>query len=467
MSRSKPLLRLAYTVLALACVMLVALGFGDPVAARSVIADSPVDFEWSLGNPSQTPTVSPGSDTIVVVTGFKLINQSASDATYTIAVTDKPSGWSSQLSVTLVSLGKQGSTNSSITGISMRVVIPAGAALGTQSMTVTASKIDSGGTVLAKADLFVSFTLTVGTPVPSSQPGKGCPEANDPGNSYDDASLVRVDLIEAHGICQNGDEDWFKFAAVGGKVYSIDIPQMDDGLDLSLELYDGSRTRIASNDDYFNRTPPNAKDKKPRINSWRAPVDGIYVVRVRDTLGIGGKNLGYQFIVQGESYGPTPTTVVEVCNDPYEPDGLPEIAGLIMSNEVQTGRLFCPAGDADWVRFFAIAGRLYIIYTDTRSYKTNDGPEPGADTTLLLVDRDGSRILDFNNDVPGGNTLDSEIQFRPVVDGYYYIQIKNVGDIGNEFIKYDLSVRACPGEYCRPNRPSDTTPAPTTPTPKT
>jgi hypothetical protein len=265
-------------------------------------------------------------------------------------------------------------------------------------------------------------------------------------------------VTEEHGICSRGAENWFKFGAVGNKVYTIDVPEMDAGLDLSLELYDEDGKLLTSNDDFFLRNPstPDPKDIKPRIQSWRAPKDGTYYIRVRDNLNIGGDDKNYTIVVQAESYGPTPVTVTELCRDLFEEDGLPEQARLITSNESQNARVLCPTGDADWVKFFALRGKVYYIYTDTRLYpnKTDSNGNPpdttteaGADTVIYLADRDGVSIIDFNDDIEG--SLDSQIRFTPPADGFYYLQIKNIGDIGNQFIKYDLTLQLCfPNQEC-------------------
>lgn len=449
--------RLVTVIAILASVLMLGLSYQPHVAAGPA-RQTPVDFEWRLANPPTAPIViTPGTESSTVIAGFSLNNTSAVTNTYQLEATSLPRGWRAEFSVNRITLAPR----SIFSGISARLIIPAGTPVGSLSVTLSATRLPSAADATSnRADIFIPLTVITGSPVPPTPLPSGCPDVPDPGNNYDSAQLVRVDLEEAHGICTTGDEDWFRFAAVGGKVYTIEISQMDVGLDLSLELYDDQRNRIASNDDFYDRTPgePDPFDKRPRINSWRAPRDGIYVVRVRDNLSIGGNSLAYRFVVLGESYGPTPTTVAEICNDFFEPDGLPEIAKLIFSNETQPRRTLCPTGDADWVQFFGVAGRLYVIYTDTRPYAADPSdpltfPEPGADTILFLVDRDGQRLLDFNNDIPGGNSLDSEIQFRPVVDGFYYLQVKNVGDIGSEFIKYNLTVRACPGEYCRPDRP--------------
>ena len=114
--------------------------------------------------------------------------------------------------------------------------------------------------------------------------------------------------------------------------------------------------------------------------------------------------------------------------------------------------MLCPTGDADWVKFFALRGKTYFLFTDTRPYQNspqiNDRTEAGADTVIYLADRDGVSILDFNDDIEG--SLDSQIRFTPPADGFYYLQVKNVGDIGNQFIEYDLTLTLCVagGENC-------------------
>jgi hypothetical protein len=322
------------------------------------------------------------------------------------------------------------------------------------------------------------------TQTPSNTPTRtntptplACPETlTDPGDDPGGAKLTLVDVENRHGICTIGDVDWFKFAAIGGKVYTLDITQMDLGLDLVIELYDSNLTRLTANDDFFARTPAPAatppRDVRPRIQSWRAPRDGIYFVRIRDSAGVGGSNKTYTFIVNSESYGPTPPTIAELCRDLYEEDGLPEQAKLITSNEVQPRRVLCPAGDADWVRFFGKAGKTYYIYTDTRPYRNNpdinNQTQAGADTVLLLTDRDGVSPLDYNDDIEG--SLDSQIRFVPRVDGFYYAQVKNTGDIGNQFIRYDLVLQQClPDQECgrSPQSPPAVQPTATvgTPTP--
>jgi hypothetical protein len=331
---------------------------------------------------------------------------------------------------------------------------------------ITVRVLDSGGAERGRgiyATVIVPPTATFTTPSPTQTPVTPtaterplCEDGFDPFENNDDldsAKEIAINTSQRQAICEVGDEDWVFFSGLAGKVYTIDILEMDAGLDLSLELFDEDERQLAFNDDFFNRDPaaPNPNDLRPRIQSFIVPVNGLYYVRIRDAGGRGGTDEGgereYVVALIGESYGPTPTNVVALCEDLFEQDGLPEQATLMVINEAQPAHTLCPVGDADWVRFFAKAGKRYILFTDTRPYRpsanANTDTSPGADTTLLLTDRDGRTTLAFNDDIVGGNSFDSLIEFTVDVDGIYFAQIKNVGDVGNQFIRYDLYFLQC------------------------
>ncbi|HWQ15930.1 MAG TPA: hypothetical protein VNL77_24235 [Roseiflexaceae bacterium] len=464
---------LVVTILAVTVVLLVGVQpTPSLVNAQQVIVLTQTDTPPPQGDPGTNITLN-----LSLTNNINDANLSVSpNTTFNITVANQPTG------VTVSTPGPiqlaNNQTGGASTTFQIQLSLGGNAAPGSyNNLLVTASGTytpASGGTRNVSASTFASFVITVGgrtatpttrptdTPRPTNTPtltttvGPACPEGlNDPGGDRAGARLILVDIENKHGICDQGDEDWFKFAAIGGKVYTIDISQMDLGLDLSLELYDESGVRLTANDDFFARTPPPAptppRDIRPRIQSWRALKDGVYYIRVRDTANVGGSNKTYTLIINSESYGPTPPTVAEVCRDLFEEDGLPEQARLITSNEIQPRRVLCPAGDADWVTFFGKTGKTYYIYTDTRPYRNNpdfnNQTEAGADTIIFLTDRDGVTLIDFNDDIEG--SLDSQIRFVPQADGFYFLQVKNTGDIGNQFIRYDLVLQQCiPEQEC-------------------
>jgi hypothetical protein len=342
----------------------------------------------------------------------------------------------------------------------IQVNVPSGAVAG-QSFNQTLLASSTSPTTLAASR---SFAVVIGGPTPTptntttatvgptATRGPVCRDGFEGDNDAGSAKVIDVQTSQERTICPAGDEDWIVFGGVSGKVYTIDVSRMDPGIDLSLELFDANLNSIAFNDDFYNRDPanPNPGDIRPRI-TIRIPEDGRYYIRVRDTAGRGGVSYFYVIALIDESYGPTPTLVQSICQDLFEPDGLPEEARLLTSNEIQEDRKICPSGDADWVTFFGKAGKRYIVYTDTRRYRgrnvVNGETQAGADTVMILTDRDGVTLLDFNDDIAGGSSLDSQIEFTPNVDGFYFVQVKNTGDIGNQFIRYDLVLLLCvPGQ---------------------
>ncbi|NTV64074.1 MAG: peptidase, partial [Oscillochloris sp.] len=335
---------------------------------------------------------------------------------------------------------------------------------GTYRTTATVSAVPTSGTtystsfqitILVTGSTFTptpSQTATPGTPTITPTAGPICADGFEDDDNPASSKPIDANTTQEHVMCSVGDEDWLTFGGVAGKIYTIDVIVQAPGLDLTLELFDPNLNSIAFNDDYYNRDPtkPNPGDTKPLL-TLRMPTDGPYYIRVRDAAGRGDIDYFYQISLRDESYGPTPTMIREVCLDRFEPDGLPEQARLITSNEIQEEHRLCPTGDADWIVFFAKTGKRYIIFTDTRRYAgaapVNGQAQAGADTVMVLTDRDGVSMIDVNDDIPGASTLDSQIEFTPDVDGFYFVQVKNVGDIGNQFIRYDLTLLLCiPGQ---------------------
>jgi len=406
-----------------------------------------IDFVWSPT--SVNVTGQPGQVSIPV--NATLQNRGAAD-NFGISAT-MPTGWSP---ITISPGQPVPIAANASASFTFFFNIPPATAPGTYTIDVFAFRT-SAPSVTALFRIIVQVVqpspTATASPVPATPtPAFICSDGFEPDNFPAQARRIDVQIPQEHVICPTGDEDWLYFGGVAGKVYTIDVPVMRPGIDLSLELLDSQLNRVAFNDDFYDRDPtnPNPGDTRPRI-TVRIPTDGSYYIRVRDTAGRGGIDYSYVIVLLDESAGPTPITVESVCLDIFEPDGLPEQARLITSNEVQENRRLCPSGDADWVTFFAKSGKRYVIYTDTRRYRgsntVNGDTQAGADTVLVLADRDGVSILDINDDIPGGNTLDSQIEFTPSVDGFYFVQVKNVGDIGNQFIRYDLVLLLClPGQ---------------------
>ncbi len=424
-------------------------------------------------------SVAPGgtSTTNITVTNNQITG--AVDRTFSISYNNVPAG------LTLPNPGTAFIAVNSSQQFTLSATAASNIAPGVYNVTGTVTGAASGGqgaisqgftlqVTVTGATFTPSPTVTATTGAPTATPTRGpvCRDGFEGDNDAGGAKVLDVNTSQERAICPSGDVDWLVFGGVQGKVYTIDISRQDPGIDLTLELFDANLNSIAFNDDFYNRDPanPNPGDTRPRI-TIRIPADGRYYIRVRDAAGRGGVNYIYVIALLDESYGPTPTLVREICLDLFEPDGLPEQSNLLTSNEIQEDRKLCPAGDADWVNFFGKAGKRYIIYTDSRRYRgrnvVNGETQAGADTTIILADRDGVSLIDANDDIPGGNTLDSQIEFIPDVDGFYFVQVKNNGDIGNQFVRYDLVLLLCvPGQTdCGRATLAGTPVAPLTPLP--
>lgn len=118
------------------------------------------------------------------------------------------------------------------------------------------------------------------------------------------------------------------------------------------------------------------------------------------------------------------------CLDSYEDDGVPGQARTIEVGQPQI-HSFCPAGDADWLRFDANAGSGYMIQTGQLSSRVN--------TYIYLFAVDGKTLIKSSGDAPNAHGP-AQLTFYPTSSGSYYIQVKNQGDIGYPGADYAISV---------------------------
>ncbi|MFM2032482.1 MAG: hypothetical protein RLZZ297_1247, partial [Chloroflexota bacterium] len=282
--------------------------------------------------------------------------------------------------------------------------------------------------------------------------------------TYTNYYPVQQDLPIRQELCAVGSMNYYALPMTRGKVYDLVISeavstafnvdeatQANGTLDLVMELYDPNHVLVVTSDDSYEHVSANSTNLDPYIKQFRAPLDGIYVVRVYEATNANKgkytltlKNLSYTGGDDHRFEGNVPDTS-GLCTDLYEPDGLPEQSTLIFSNQVQKDHRLCPNGDADWIKFFAKTGNTYVLATDTTSNlnSSSDTTTQGTDTILTLFDRDGYTQLD-QNDNKDTVSFDSQVVFTPAVDGFFYLQIKNIGDLGNPFFQYNLRNTVCP-----------------------
>lgn len=101
------------------------------------------------------------------------------------------------------------------------------------------------------------------------------PDAFEQDNSYQSASQITVDAVEAqhHNFHDAADADWVVFYAVSGKSYEIKIENAGANCDAELKLYgpDGTTQLRQSVSGFFGEN---------ELISWSCPADGAYFVKV-------------------------------------------------------------------------------------------------------------------------------------------------------------------------------------------
>ncbi len=167
-------------------------------------------------------------------------------------------------------------------------------------------------------------------------------------------------------------------------------------------------------------------------------------------LGVGGQYAGawfigemghrYGFRMRGvdragnaEAYpaGPETETYINYCSgDGYEADNGPAQARPISPGQSQSHN-FCGTSDEDWVKFWAQAGKRYVLETGLLGFAT--------DTVLTLYDSDGATVLVENDDVAYPNNLASRVEWKAQRDGWLYARVRHWdGRIAGNGVTYTL-----------------------------
>ncbi|HET9494640.1 MAG TPA: pre-peptidase C-terminal domain-containing protein, partial [Chloroflexia bacterium] len=282
---------------------------------------------------------------------------------------------------------------------------------------------DTNNVGAAGFDFLYDFVLSAQTPSPTpavtaTATPSPCRDQFEPDTPpLTEAEPLEQNTEQVHTLCQEDppgtfrpDEDWVRLSVSSGKVYSMYTKDLAAPVDTVITLYDSQLNWLAENDDYQP-----GSGLASRID-YTFPNTGIYYLRIRDKRNGFGPN--YRYTVGMSTTGglpptgtptasPTtspfsPTPTQPPCGDAFEPDGVPETARTILIGSTQRHSV-CPATDADWVRFYARAGKVYTIRTSNLGI--------GLDTYMYLFDTDAATILAQNDD--GGEGVSSRIDFYP------------------------------------------------------
>ncbi len=132
-----------------------------------------------------------------------------------------------------------------------------------------------------------------------------------------------------------------------------------------------------------------------------------------------------------EDYGTWEVSLTDGSDvgDSYEPDDTYSEASTISTNGSAQSHTIDPAGDLDWVKFYATSGNVYTIET------SNLGD--GCDTYIYLYSTDGTTEIAHNDD--GGSGIASKIEWSCTSSGTYYVKIRHYNSSSGTG-SYDISV---------------------------
>ncbi|MHC4176687.1 MAG: S8 family serine peptidase [Planctomycetota bacterium] len=218
---------------------------------------------------------------------------------------------------------------------------------------------------------------------------------DDHGNDAATATSVEVGSTVDGMVERGGDIDWFAFEAVAGTSYVFQTVLVDlpDSV-LSLYDQDGS-TLIDYNDDISWPDHPNSQIV------WTAGAGGTYYLAVAAYSGsqVGEYQLQLQTVVDDHGDSAATATAAAVGNS--------------VDGEIQF------AADEDWFAFEATAGGRYILQTELVDL---------PDSVLSLYDRDGSTLIDYNDDISWPDDPASRIDWTAETSGTYYLAVDSWDD---------------------------------------
>ncbi len=199
--------------------------------------------------------------------------------------------------------------------------------------------------------------------------------------AYATATTLRPPLALNGVIEKKGQEDWFKFPAAKGVALEVNVfaRRLRTSLDSTIEVFDSAGGSVASNDDssgtdsYLKFTPSESTN---------------YFVRIRDSMGAGGKDFGYRIEI-------TPMEGRVAVN-------IPEVA----RNDTQSRQFIAvPRGN----RFATLIAAKRANFGGELAFGTTDLPQGltmQADTLAKNVDSE-PLVFEAADDAPiGGRLLD-------------------------------------------------------------
>jgi hypothetical protein len=122
---------------------------------------------------------------------------------------------------------------------------------------------------------------------------------SEPNNNLKQAEKISLPIIVNGRISENTDIDYFSFEGRKGDRVVLDVAarSLNSPLDASIELFDAAGNIIAANDDRADSNGLNIGLETHHADSYlnaELPADGIYTVRLFNTIRQGGSEYGYR-----------------------------------------------------------------------------------------------------------------------------------------------------------------------------
>ena len=249
----------------------------------------------------------------------------------------------------------------------------------------------------------------------------GVTDAFEPDNRCSDARDITTNGVrQTHRFQAPNDEDWVKFAIKAGESFIVIADNTGVGVNPIVTLFD-SCTQVPAQ---------NSLGQSAQQVAASSPTDRLYFARLTNQNPNGfGATAHYDLHI----------TASACLADSLEKDDDAAQAKLIAVGEAAKTHNFCPASDADWIKFNAVADKIYVLQTANLAF--------AADTELHLYGPDGTTVIAQNDDY--GYSSASRLVWKPTTSGLYYARVRHVNAVANgPNTQYEFSINE---GFCQPD----------------
>lgn len=230
-------------------------------------------------------------------------------------------------------------------------------------------------------------------------------QANSPADLSNPFGQVALGGSTIGSVDSQADRDLYAVELQAGVAYTIDLGG-GTLINSLLRLYNGAGAVLAENDDL---TPGNPDSRLTFVPT----VSGMYYIEA----GAFGDGQTGTYKLSLSSLGSQSDDFANSLTDATHP------MGLLTVGDPGVGRLEVPT-DRDWFRIKLTEGEVYVV---SLTGAPEDGEARLEDSYLRLHDAAGNLVAE-NDDIVGGDTLDSQLVFEATETGFYYVEAGSYQD---------------------------------------